>query len=286
MTGPDPVYINSMEHFESMRHEEIYTKAQQIDAASILHASTTWLEVAGALTTSFPLTRDAVDRVMNSMDWQGATAEAAMASARSFAASVDELASVLGQVGARLGGVAAAAEAVKLAVVPPGDSGPVGTIARALEAAGVIDAHMAQEALRHEAILVMNMVYKPAYSAAGSGVPALPAPPEVPMTPSDPPAGGPTRSGHSIPEGAQPDSPPKPDTTPPTPSPPTPSVPQNDDAESAERRDHNAEQTPPAPTEHAPSPTPPPASTPPPVPRIPEPTPSTPPPIPSPTEPQ
>ncbi|WP_246349871.1 hypothetical protein [Nocardia barduliensis] len=134
MTGSDPTYINSMEHFESLRHEEIYAKAQQIDAAQVLRASTTWLEVAGALTTSFPLTRGGVDRVMDSAEWKGAAADAAQASARSFAASADELAAVLGQVGARLGGVAAAAEAVKLAVVPPGASGPVGAIAQLLEA--------------------------------------------------------------------------------------------------------------------------------------------------------
>lgn len=119
MNGNDPDYISSMEHFESMRHEEIYAKTQQIDAAQILSASAAWLEVAGTLATSFPLTRASSDRVMNSMEWEGATADAAYASARSYAESVDELAAIMGQVGARLGGVAAAAEAVKIAVVPP-----------------------------------------------------------------------------------------------------------------------------------------------------------------------
>src|SRR5690606_19387738 len=76
--------------------------------------------------------------------------------------------------------VAAAAEAVKVAVVPPGNTGPVGALARLLEAAKVIDADMVQEVLRQEAILTMNMVYKPAYTAAGSGVPALPEPPPPP----------------------------------------------------------------------------------------------------------
>ncbi|MEU2254150.1 hypothetical protein [Nocardia xishanensis] len=183
MTGTDPTYINSMEHFESMPHEEIYAKTQQIDAGEILRASVTWLEVAAALATSMPLTRGGADRVMNGMEWEGAAANAAYASTRSFAASVDELSAVMGQVGARLGGVAAAAEAVKLAVVPPGSSGPIGAIAQLLEAANVIDAQMAQEALRQEAVLAMNMVYKPAYTMAGNGVPALPEPPALPGIP-------------------------------------------------------------------------------------------------------
>ncbi|WP_415842937.1 hypothetical protein, partial [Nocardia ninae] len=180
MTGTDPDYISSMEHFESMRHEEIYAKTQQIDAAEILRASVAWLEAAGTVSTSFPLTRGSVDRVMNSMEWKGAAADAAYASIRSFAASADELAAVMGQVGARLGGVAAAAEAVKIAVAPPGSSGPIGAVARLLEAAHVIDAKMAEEALRQEAVLAMNMVYKPAYGMAGKAVPALPPPPQLP----------------------------------------------------------------------------------------------------------
>src|SRR5690606_41247979 len=78
-------------------------------------------------------------------------------------------------------------EAVKVAVVPPGNTGPVGALARLLEAAKVIDADMVQEVLRQEAILTMNMVYKPAYTAAGSGVPAPPEPPPPPRAPAPPP---------------------------------------------------------------------------------------------------
>lgn len=180
MTGTDPDYISAMEHFEAMRHEDIYRATQQIDAGEILRISGTWMHAATTLQTSLPLTRAGADRVMNAMEWDGEAADAAFASTRSFADSVEELAGVLGQVGLRLGAVAAAAEAVKIAVVPPGDSGPVGALARLLEAAKVIDAQMVQEVLRQEAILTMNMVYKPAYLAAGTAVPALPEPPAAP----------------------------------------------------------------------------------------------------------
>jgi hypothetical protein len=172
MTGTDPDYISAIEHFEAMRHEDIYRATQQIDAGEILRISGTWMHAATTLQTSLPLTRAGADRVMNAMEWDGEAADAAFASTRSFADSVEELAGVLGQVGLRLGAVAAAAEAVKIAVVPPGDSGPVGALARLLEAAKVIDAQMVQEVLRQEAILTMNMVYKPAYLAAGTAVPA------------------------------------------------------------------------------------------------------------------
>lgn len=189
MSGTDPEYISAMEHFESMRHEDIYAGTQQIDAAEMLRASGTWMHAATTLQTSFPLTRSGAERVMSAMDWEGEAAAAAYAGARSFADSVHELAAVLGQVGLRLGAVAAAAEAVKIAVVPPGESGPVGALARLMEAAKVIDAEMVQEVLRQEAILTMNMVYKPAYTTAGTGVPALPDPPATPgaLPPLDPP---------------------------------------------------------------------------------------------------
>ncbi|MEV6137802.1 hypothetical protein AB0L63_17395 [Nocardia sp. NPDC051990] len=216
----DPDYINSMEHFESMKHEEIYAKTQQIDAARILNASVTWLEVAGTLASSFPLTRAGSDRVMNSIAWEGAAAEAAYASARSYADSVDELAAIMGQVGARLSAVAAAAETVKIAVVPPGNSGPIGTIARLLEAANVINAQMAEEALRQEAVLAMNMIYKPAYHMAGTAVPALPEPPPLPGAPAPSPSRQPRspQFEYPTPEAPQQDQQP----TPGTPAPSTP----------------------------------------------------------------
>lgn len=190
MSGTDPDYVSAMEHFEAMRHADIYRATQQIDAGEILRISGTWLHAATTLQTSLPLTRAGADRVMNAMEWDGAAADAAFASTRSFADSVEELAGVLGQVGLRLGAVAAAAEAVKIAVVPPGDYGPVGALARLLEAAEVIDAQMVQEVLRQEAVLTMNMVYKPAYLAAGTAVPALPEPPVAPgpLPPLGPPA--------------------------------------------------------------------------------------------------
>ncbi|MGW0247792.1 hypothetical protein ACWDYH_14280 [Nocardia goodfellowii] len=277
MTGNDPNYITAMEHFESMTHEQIYAGTQQIDAAEILRASVTWLEAAGTLATSFPLTRASTDRVMNAMAWEGAAADAAYASTRSFAASVDELSAIMGQVGARLGGLAAAAEAVKLAVVPPGSSGPVGAIARLLEAANVISAQMAQEALRQEAVLAMNMIYKPAYSLAGSGVPALPEPPAIPgmqdqpiVTPAEPQYVPPqdlppsdTIPGTPEPENSQPtpETPSTPEPMPPgTPEPTPPSTPEPTPPSTPEPTPPSTpEPTPPTTPEPAPPSTPEPA---------------------------
>ncbi|KIA63212.1 hypothetical protein [Nocardia vulneris] len=259
MTGVDPDYISSMEHFESMRHEEIYAKAQQIDAAEVLRASVAWLEVAGTLSTSFPLTRTSTDRVMNSMEWQGAAADAAFASTRSFAASVDELAAIMGQVGARLGGVAAAAEAVKIAVAPPGGSGPIGAVAKLLEAAHVIDAQMAEEALRQEAVLAMNMVYKPAYGTAGKAVPALPAPPQLPGIQSAPPPPKQRQAPQYFPQDEQPSTPQ--DSYPSAPN-GQPQVPPNGQPQAPSSPESQAPQHPSTPpTTQSPSPTPAPPTT-------------------------
>jgi hypothetical protein len=243
----DPEYISAMEHFESMPHEEIYAQAQRIDAGEILRASLVWLDAATAVTTSMPITRATADDVMSSAGWEGPAADAAYASTRRFAASVDELAEVMAEVGARLGAVAAAAEAVKLAVVPPGNSGPIGAVVRLLEASHVIDAQLAREAMRQEAVLAMNMIYKPAYSAAGTGIPALPEPPDLPgtppahhapsnHTPANPPAPQPPPPPQQAPATPQQPQPPQTSTPAPapaqTPPPPTPTQPPNTPAPS------------------------------------------------------
>ncbi|MFI5715950.1 hypothetical protein [Nocardia sp. NPDC051750] len=299
MSGSDPDYISAMEHFEAMRHADIYQATQQIDAGEILRISGTWMHTAATLQSTFPLTRANADLVMNEAEWEGEAADAALACTRSFSESIEELAGVIGQVGLRLGAVAAAAEAVKIAVVPPGDTGPVGALARLLEAAKVIDADMVQEVLRQEAILTMNMVYKPAYTAAGSGVPALPEPPPPPgaLPPLSPPIATPQVAPSPAPEPSStgtapeneasdlPDQPgtipappppagqaPAPETAPPhdapdtTPDPPAP-VP-GQDAEQppgpTEQSTPTAPPAPPAPPE-APAPAEPPAQEPPPA---------------------
>ncbi|MGI5220852.1 hypothetical protein [Nocardia sp. CA-290969] len=280
MSGTDPDYISAMEHFESMRHEEIYRATQQIDAGEILRLSGTWMHAAAALQSSFPLTRASANLVMNEAEWEGEAADAAAACTRSFAESIEELAGVIGQVGLRLGAVAAAAEAVKIAVVAPGDSGPVGALARLLEAAKVIDAHLVQEVLRQEAILTMNMVYKPAYTAAGSGVPALPEPPAPPGTlpPLSPPLAASQVAPAPAPEPSSTGTPPEPESadlpdqpgTIPAPQPPaTPApetVPPQDQPDTApappapapeqdgERPSPTEQPTPPAPPRETPEP--------------------------------
>ncbi|MDN2502513.1 hypothetical protein FHY52_38385, partial [Nocardia nova] len=108
----DPQYVSAMEHFESMTHEQIHAGTEKIEAGEILQASLIWLEAAATLTGSMPATRSQAERIMDHAGWQGPAAAAAAASAHSFAASVDELAAVFGEVGARLGAVAGAAEAV------------------------------------------------------------------------------------------------------------------------------------------------------------------------------
>ncbi|MBF6351272.1 MULTISPECIES: hypothetical protein [Nocardia] len=274
MTGSDPDYISAMEHFEAMRHEDIYQATQQIDAGEILRLSGTWMHAAATLQSTFPLTRANANLVMNEAEWEGEAADAAEACTRSFSESIEELAGVVGQVGLRLGAVAAAAEAVKIAVVPPGDTGPVGALARLLEAAKVIDADMVQEVLRQEAVLTMNMVYKPAYTTAGSGVPALPEPPPPPgaLPPLSPPITTPQltsdpaqpSSTGTTPDDANPEPPPdQPGTIPappptepaPAPSPegqtPPPETPAPTDNPSP------APLPAPAPTEHSPAPAPP-----------------------------
>ncbi|RDI63843.1 hypothetical protein [Nocardia pseudobrasiliensis] len=283
----DPEYISAMEHFESMPHEQIYAGTQRIDAGAIVQASLAWLEGAATLAASMPLTHGNADRIIDSVQWVGPAADAAAACTRSFAESLDELAAVMGEVGARLGAVAAAAEAVKLAVVPPGGVGPIGAIARVLEAVHVIDAQIAAEAMRQEAVLAMNMIYKPSYSAAGSGIPALPEPPALPGAPApgqshpEPLAPQPVPPQQKIP--VPPQTPPAPE-VPPTPQPSAPQSPQQTPAPQPPQPTP-APQTPTPTTPSTPAPPPPPPASPSPTPATPPPPPQTPSPTPPPPAP-
>lgn len=177
----DPPYITSMEHFESLRHDEIYAKAQQIDPAALAMASATWMEIAGTITAGFPAATAILDGVLNDERWHGAAADAAAQSARSISASATEFAEAMASVSTRLAAVAAAGEAVKLAVVPPNDRGPVAIITSLLSGASLMDAQQMEEALRKEAVLVMNTVYAPCYRPAGEGVPGFPVQVKAPV---------------------------------------------------------------------------------------------------------
>ncbi|MBB5918662.1 hypothetical protein BJY24_007574 [Nocardia transvalensis] len=303
----DPDYISAMEHFESIPHERIHAGTEKIDAGEILLASQVWLEAAGTLATAMPLTRGNLEIAMNGARWEGAAADAAEAATRGIADSFEELAAVMGEVGARLGALAAAAEAVKLAVVPPGDSGPIGALARILEAAHVVDAQLAQEALRQEALLAMNMIYKPGYTAAGTAIPALPEPPGLPgvapeapyatnppapqavppnnSTPrQDRPAPRPPAPEQPRPEApAQPQTPsqPTPAPQPSAPSTPAPQAPPTTPPPSPEHTPSPQAPAPQPPTTTSPAPPPPSPAPPPPAP----PSPAPPPPAPAPAEP-
>lgn len=210
----DPSYITRMEHFEGIRHHEIYEHAQAIKVGAITSMGETWRKIANGLSAKILGSRLALHRVL-SEGFGGEFAEAAETAANTFFGGADDLQRAVSAVGYRVGAVAGAAEAVKLSVPPPPNKAPqsgagpmegaaddaaqiAGLFPGAESPSAVADQMRQKEEQRQVAIGVMNSVYKPNYRPAGDGVPTF-----VPVkAPEDgPPGNGPSNPGGGNPSG-------------------------------------------------------------------------------------
>jgi hypothetical protein len=171
----DAPFITSMEHFESLPHDEIYAKAQQIDPAELAGGSMAWAEIAGTLSSEFPAACAMLDGLLGGGPNVPPAADPARRCAELIAAFAAEFADALASISARLAAIAAVGEAVKLAVVPPDDHGPTTITTSLLSGASLMDSQQTAETLRREAVLVMNMLYAPSYRPAGDRVPRFPS---------------------------------------------------------------------------------------------------------------
>jgi hypothetical protein len=172
----DGPHITSMEHFESIPHAEIYTKAQQINPAEIASGSLAWAEIARTLATGFGDAAAILDASLARDDDNDdpADLDPGQRCARRMAAAAAEFATAMESIAARLATIAASGEALKLAVVPPNDPMPVAITASLRSGAALMDSQQTDEALRREAVFAMNMVYAPCYRPAGVDLPRFP----------------------------------------------------------------------------------------------------------------
>jgi len=173
-TGVDPEYISAFENFHGMEHAEIHRLAQSISPVAMTTLATEW----AALGTSFGSTMSwgtlMIRRLL--MDhWGGAAGEAATEAALRFGESAQRLSDAARATSEKLRIAADVGERVRVSVPPPEDSA-ASLLLHTLDPVAGAEAARRAEAVRAQAIRVMESLYKPYYRDSGSAVPVLPSP--------------------------------------------------------------------------------------------------------------
>ncbi|MEV6769762.1 hypothetical protein AB0N05_14155 [Nocardia sp. NPDC051030] len=204
--GTDPDYIQQLEHFPALSHEEIYTRVQAMDPAAMHATADTWVSIANSLCGAAMGLHTTVQSVL-SEGMQGRIASAADSAARQFVQDVLDVADIAHCTGHRISAAAYGAEALRKSVPPPPDSDMVpadGPPAPGPQLTGLLsgtgnssakvpststeyvrltigstapDHSAALAAYREEqfqlALAALEANYIPIYPPAGSGVPAF-----------------------------------------------------------------------------------------------------------------
>lgn len=205
----DPPYIQAMEHFEGLSHEEIFFNVDEIDLRAMAALGEKWVNISNGLSGAVAGASVMALRALSD-GFSGEFAAAGETARRQFFDQAQDLYETIAVVGHRIRAVAAGAEVVKKSVPPPPGRTPSASsptaavstttplgLADMLGAVAPSDAAAAErqkEELRQVAIGVMNTVYKPTYEPAGTGVPTF-----VPVrAPDDGPTGtAPSSNGPS-----------------------------------------------------------------------------------------
>ncbi|GAB4587707.1 hypothetical protein [Nocardia sp. IFM 10818] len=177
----DPDYVQRLEHFGGLSHEQIYAAVQAMNPGDMHTAAETWVDIADNLCGDI---HGLIITVQGALadGLAGRIADAADIAARQFAGQAMDVAEILHSTGHRMAAAAYGAEALRKTVPPPpvplqGDqSDPTATYLALILGAAPGDAH-SFEAAREEqyrlALAALEANYIPIYPPAGSGVPAF-----------------------------------------------------------------------------------------------------------------
>lgn len=175
--GVDPDYIERLEHFPGMSHEEIYAHAQAMNPGAIRAQAAVWVDIADNLSGAVAGLHTTVQSAL-AEGMRGHIADAAVRAARDFVQWATDITEITHSTGHRMLAASYGAEAVRRTVPPPSadDSNPSATEIATIVGDPPGDAHSretAREELHQVAIAAMEANYIPTYPPAGSGVPAF-----------------------------------------------------------------------------------------------------------------
>lgn len=179
----DADYIQRLEHFPGLSHEEIYACVQAMDPGRMQEQAQGWVRIANSLAGAIcGLETEAQAALQEGLE--GHIAAAADVAAREFVRTALDVVGVVHSTGHRIMAAAYGAEAVRRTVPPPpvpmqgNGSGAIAPYVAMMIGAAPSDAH-GFEAEREEqyrvALAALEANYVPTYPPAGSGVPAFAA---------------------------------------------------------------------------------------------------------------
>ncbi|MFE5284831.1 hypothetical protein ACFRAQ_07645 [Nocardia sp. NPDC056611] len=152
----DPDYIDHVEDFTRLSHQQIHDAVQAMNPCDMHTAADTWVTIAdsifGAVTTLHATIHTALADTMT-----GHLADAAAAAARRFVQDATDTAEIAHSTGHRMIAAAFGAEALRKTVPPPVTDGPASD----------------RDEQYQLALAALDANYTPIYPPAGSGIPAF-----------------------------------------------------------------------------------------------------------------
>ncbi|MGU3435834.1 WXG100 family type VII secretion target [Actinomycetes bacterium M1A6_2h] len=168
------------EAFDAYTHEEIFLHVQNLQPGEVLASAHMWRGAHEQLSSVVDGLWAQIDPILNT-EWTGSAADGAKAAVRQYAHESHRLVEILNVVANKLEESYTGFEQTKLQVPPP-QSFTFTDYARMMTGfpiatpGNIAAAWLESEAVRHQAVQVMNTVYSPVVVQSDTGVPQLPPP--------------------------------------------------------------------------------------------------------------
>lgn len=164
-----------MDSFDSMTHEEMVVRTDQISAQSIEAIASAWSSVSNRLAPAIEAFRATIESAIGS-GWEGSAAEAASAGVRSSSADLGVLAESAQEVSRKLDeAIIGFVQTQRMMPPAEGESGFLASLAGVLKPTELLIKGMMfdRSEQREEALAVLKTVYAPTVRQADSGFPQL-----------------------------------------------------------------------------------------------------------------
>ncbi|MBX4171114.1 PPE-repeat protein [Rhodococcus pyridinivorans] len=171
--GVDPEYIAAFENFHGMEHADIHRLAQSINPVAMTTLATEWAELGKGFSLTVAWGTLMIRKLIG-QHWEGPAADAAMGATVRFGESAQQLSDAARATSEKLRIAADVGERVRASVPPP--TVITSSVLYALDPVAGAAAARQEEAVRAQAVRVMEALYKPYYRDSGTAVPVLPSP--------------------------------------------------------------------------------------------------------------
>ncbi|QQM52883.1 PPE domain-containing protein [Rhodococcus pyridinivorans] len=171
--GVDPEYIAAFENFHGMEHADIHRLAQSINPVAMTTLATEWAELGKGFSLTVAWGTLMIRKLIG-QHWEGPAADAAMGATVRFGESAQQLSDAARATSEKLRIAADVGERVRASVPPP--TVITSSVLHALDPVAGAAAARQEEAVRAQAVRVMEALYKPYYRDSGTAVPVLPSP--------------------------------------------------------------------------------------------------------------